>query len=419
MAANGTDSSSRIENLHQVVNQLKQQVGALEKQHSRSVSQAIRPIQGEVERLKVELGRAQRKFNELDDEFKSFRAAERDRARQRDALKAGLLDARRATIDAERAIEAIDSVLASALPFHPATFDELRDLGRVPDFDPGSEGAAEPAPRWQDYDPGLPPMLKRTFGMTGGHERLVEERKRQYLEACNAHSHREALRELALAEKRRLYDVGVAEVRARADKRNEDVERTRTAFAAGDPAAVGWFVREALERSEYPDWYSSQDRRYRIACRSQQSDLIVELELPSAAVIPVVRRYEYDEHLAVRRDVPRSHAEISAQYAGLIASVALRTASEALAATAERADTVRTVTVNGRTAAADAATGQDSRPHLISVSVTREILGGLFLAGVQPLLCLASLGARISLDPLAGLAVEPIEDFPVSDAAVR
>ena len=114
----------------------------------------------------------------------------------------------------------------------------------------------------------------------------------------------------------------------------------------------------------------------------------------------------------MRRDVPRSRAEISARYADLIASVALRTAREALAATAERADTVRTVTVNGRATAAEAAPGQDSRPHLISVSVTREAVGGLFLARVQPLLCLASLGGRISLDPLAGATVEPIEDFP-------
>jgi hypothetical protein len=88
--------------------------------------------------------------------------------------------------------------------------------------------------------------------------------------------------------------------------------------------------------------------------------------------------------------------------------------SEALAATAERADTVRTVTVNGRGAGTEAATGQDSRPHLISVSVTRKTPGGLFQARLQPLSCLATLGARISLDPVAGLAVEPIEDFPES-----
>jgi hypothetical protein len=152
MAANGTDSNS----LHQVINQLKQQVGALEKQHSRSVSQAIRPVQGEVERLKLELGRAQRKFNALENEFKSFRAAERERSRQHDALKAGLLDARRATIAAEDEIAVIDTVLAGALPFRPPAFDELRDPGRVPDFDPGREDQPSPRLDGRTTTPDLP-----------------------------------------------------------------------------------------------------------------------------------------------------------------------------------------------------------------------------------------------------------------------
>ena len=416
MAANGTDS----DHLHQVVNQLKQQVAALGKQHSRSVSQAIRPVQGEVERLKVELGRAQRKFNTLEDEFKSFRAAERERSRQHEALKAGLLDARRATIAAEADIAAIDTVLAGGPPFRPPAFDALRDRGLVPDFDPGREGAAEPAPRWEDYDPGPPGLLSRAtvaIGLTGGHERKMEDARGSYLADCDAHRDRELLRELRLAELREHYDVGVAAVKGRAEIRNAQVERMRTAFAAGDPEAIGWFAREALERSEYPAWYPSPHRRYRVACNLDRGAMTVELELPSAEAIPVVRRYEYDEHLSVRREVPRSQAEISAQYAGLIASVALRTASEALAATADRADTVRTVTVNGRATGPEAATGQHSRPHLISVSVTREALASLFLAHVQPLSCLATLGARMSTDPLARAAVEPIDDFPESAEA--
>jgi hypothetical protein len=40
----------------------------------------------------------------------------------------------------EDEIAVIDTVLASALPFRPVAFDELRDPGRVPDFDPGREG---------------------------------------------------------------------------------------------------------------------------------------------------------------------------------------------------------------------------------------------------------------------------------------
>jgi hypothetical protein len=81
---------------------------------------------------------------------------------------------------------------------------------------------------------------------------------------------------------------------------------------------------------------------------------------------------------------------------------------------APRRGTVRTVTVNGRATGPEAATGQHSRPHLISVSVTREAQAGLFLARVQPLSCLATLGARLSTDPLAGATAEPIEDFAES-----
>lgn len=417
MAANGSDSNS----LHQVINQLKQRVDAIEKRHSRSVGEAVRPIQGEVERLKVELGKTQRRFNDLEGDVERLRAAERERSRQYDALTKGLADARRATTAAEAEIAAIDTILAGPPAFRPPAFAELRDPGRVPDFDPGREGVAEPAPRWEDYDPGPPGILSRAtgaFGLTGGHERKSEEATQKYLSACDDHRDRELLRELRLADRREHYDTGVAEVKARAAARNAEVDRMRTAFSADDPEAVGWYVREALARSEYPPWYPAHDRRHRIACRPEHGDIIVEAELPSAAAIPAVRRYEYDEHTTERREVPRSRAEISAQYAGLIASVALRTAGEALAATAGRAGTVRTVTVNGRVAGTEAATGRDCRPHLISVSVTRETLKELFLTRVQPLSCLATLGARMSTDPLAGHAVEPITDFPEPDPTV-
>ena len=127
----------------------------------------------------------------------------------------------------------------------------------------------------------------------------------------------------------------------------------RTAFGAGDPEAIGWFVREALERSEYPAWYPGQYRRYRIACHPDRAAITVELEFPPPPTSP-------RPPLRVRRASGRAPGraplsdDIGAHTLGYW-SVALRTASEALAATAERADTVRTVTVNGR------ATGAGSR----------------------------------------------------------
>jgi restriction system protein len=273
---------------------------------------------------------------------------------------------------------------------------------------------AEPAPDWADYDPGRPGFLSRATGFTGGHERRLDEARASYEADCGAHREREALRELDLAECRRLYDKGVAEVRAAAAERNAEVERMRAGFAAGEPTAIGWYAREALGRSVYPAWYQGACDRYLVDCRQDERDLVVEVELPPSTAIPPVRRYDYDEVQEARTEVPRSQAEIAAQYAGLVASVALRTASEALAATAERADAVRAVTVHGRGSGVDPATGPAARPNLVIVSVTREILDGLLLDRVQPLACLAALGGRISLDPLAGSAVTAIEGFPGS-----
>ena len=84
----------------------------------------------------------------------------------------------------------------------------------------------------------------------------MEDARASYLAASDSHRDRELLRELRLADLRE-HDVGIAAVKSRAAARNAEVERTRTAFKAGDADAIGWFAREALERSEYPAWYPS------------------------------------------------------------------------------------------------------------------------------------------------------------------
>ena len=58
MGSSGSDPNSRIDTLHQIINQLKQEIARLENRHSRSASQAIRPIQTEVDRHKDQLKRA-------------------------------------------------------------------------------------------------------------------------------------------------------------------------------------------------------------------------------------------------------------------------------------------------------------------------------------------------------------------------
>lgn len=126
-------------------------------------------------------------------------------------------------------------------------------------------------------------------------------------------------------------------------------------------------------------------------------------------MIPATRRYEYDEDRAACVALPRPRGEVALLYSGLIASIALRTAWETLAAAEGVNEVIQTVTVSGRARGADAATGQRGRPELIALSLPRDALTGLNLAAVQPLACAAHLGARISPDPLALVPVPAAE----------
>lgn len=76
---------------------------------------------------------------------------------------------------------------------------------------------------------------------------------------------------------------------------------------------------------------------------------------------------------------------------------------------------VQKITLNGRVQGTDPATGAEFRPHLLSVSAHRDVIpcdSRLKHAQLQADACLARLDARISVDPLALLEVEPKEPCP-------
>jgi restriction system protein len=345
----------------------------------------ISELSRDVSELRQQLRRLENKYGEL--------------ASQHEALKAGWRDAEKKTATAELDIMAIDEILSNALSARPPAFDELRDSWRPPAIDPEDPAAAKPEPRWEDYAP-KPPRGIGLPGMAGRHERKTADARARYEKAVSQHAE----------EQRALWERWAVAV-----ARNSVVEAMRTSFAAGAPEAIEWFVREALERSTYPDWYPREDRQYRVAYRPDSSEVFVELALPPAAVIPAVRRYYYDANRAACRELPRPRAEIRRRYAGLIASVALRTASEVFAATAEHPGAVRAVSLNGRARGTDVAPGTESRPHLVSMSVQRDPFGDLALALVEPRACLANLDARLSPDPLAPTAIQPLAPFPPPD----
>ncbi len=381
-------------------------------QRLRKLEQRINHIDHTLETAKGQLGQLRElraKLDQLESEQKKLRDRERKRERQQAILEKGLLDAADQTAVVQQEIDAIDQVLASGLPSRPPAFSELVEATEFPPFDPATMGPAEPI---LTLEPDPQPPRFGLFGATGRHERETAATQVRNEEKRAAHSREHTRWQQDLDRKREQYDSNVAAQQAAAERHNVVIEQNSMGFAAGDPDAISWFVGQALARSQYPAWYPSQDRRYKVICRPDRHDLFIELELPPATVIPVVQGYQYLAGQAERLTLFRPQGDVSQQYRRLIAAVALRALSDAMAATAPLATTVRTVTVNGRALGINAATGLASRPHLLSVSASREALSELKLTQVRPEACLVHLGAQISPDPLALQPAEPLERFP-------
>jgi restriction system protein len=275
-------------------------------------------------------------------------------------------------------------------------------MAAPPHFEPGALAAGNPPPDWADSAPADPKGLARIFGGNSRHAREVAEAQVRFDADVKAHAQAEAARQRALANAKAAYDLQVA-----ADqKRVADVRAHQSAFISGDPEAVGWFVSRVLDASRYPRGFP---RRYQVAYRPENRDVVVEFELPPQEVVPVMRGYRYVKARDAIDPLPRPQNETRQRYKRLIACVALRTLHEIFTATPS--EVVEAVVFNGRLSTTDRATGKPTRPHLLSVSAERAVFEDLVLAAVEPAACLTQLNALVSPNPYDLEAVEPFIAF--------
>ena len=163
--------------------------------------------------------------------------------------------------------------------------------------------------------------------------------REQFEAARLQHRQAEEQRLRALASAIAEHEHMVAEEQAKAAAQNAAIEARQAAFASGDPEAVEWFVSHVLDGSRYPERFP---RRYQVAYRPENRDLVVEFELPPQEVIPKERGYRYVKSRDAIEPLPRPKDEIKQRYAQLIACVALRTLNEIFCATP--ADVVTAIT---------------------------------------------------------------------------
>jgi restriction system protein len=329
---------------------------------------------------------------EDDRQAREKRQRERDaeRVRQQEHLASQQQQAEDKTAEAQAQLKALGEVLTSVLPLRPLTFERLLAAPKTPDFDPGPLAAAPPAPQWKDYAPAPAGGLARFF--SGGRQgRQVAEARTRFDAAVAEHQHQEAERRRALAAAKATYDRKVTEERAKTAARNAYVTTRRSAFAAGDPEAIQWFVGCVLRASRYPDGFP---RDYQVTYDPQARGLAVDLELPPRAVIPAVRSYRYVKTRDAIEPVPRAETEITQAHERLVACVALRALHETFAALP--ADLVHSITLTGWVNTIDRATGVPSRPRLLDLRTTRPTFTPLVLDAVDPIACLSHLTTQTS-----------------------
>jgi len=313
------------------------------------------------------------------------REKDQERVRQQEHLAARQQAAEEQTAEVEERMQVLGEVLTSVLPARPLTFERLLAAPREPVFDPSPLVSALPAPDGVAFAPVPAVGLGRLLGPSARQARVNQARAR--FEAAQAeHQRQEAERRRALAVAKAKYDRKVTEERAKTAARNAYVTSRQSAFAAGDPEAVEWFIGCVLRVSRYPDGFP---REYEVTCDPGNRDVTVDVELPPRGVVPATRAYRYVKARDAVEPVPRQDSEITQAHERLVACVALRALHEIFGATP--AELVQAVALTGWISSVDRATGSPVRPRLLTVRAERSVFGVLVLDAVDPLACLGRL----------------------------
>jgi len=371
--------------------------------------------------------------------------------RARDAVQAAHLDAaanaEALTIEVAEMVEALQSLLAATLQVDDRIeFDSLRihDSGptlvlpklTLPDYKPNTslKDPAPPGPLDELLRAQVRPMsfFERLLGLKGRYEKEVTKIRTDHAIAVCAHdeavaknnavraAHRAAYDNDVL-ERKRAHSVEVADVRERhrlamesfASKRaqrDEEVSSLERAYKEGEVESIVLYNEMVLGNSDYPPGFPSQ---FRLAYVAESRQLVIDFELPTPAIVPAAAEYRY---VKARKEVDvktRKPAETRAIYRELVAQTALRTLHEVFEA--DQGGHLDLAVFNGYINKVDETTGNDIRPYLISVRVSKETFQAINLARVDAQACLKNLGAQVSAQPEEARAIRPVIEFDMVD----
>ncbi len=164
----------------------------------------------------------------------------------------------------------------------------------------------------------------------------------------------------------------------------------RKRFEAGEALAIEEYCFRVFEQSQYPDCLpivhsTNYDEESKI--------VIVELEVPSSAVIPQNGGYKFVSSTNEAKPVPLKKRESSELYGSILDQLVVRTAHEVFESC--YISSVTGVIVSAFVADIDKATGLDKRKRVRSISADRKTFEAFDLARIEPSACVAKLSEGV------------------------
>jgi len=375
----------------------------------------LRSVVREIERSNREATRRQRQGQQIQRRWERERLrqnARDERERAQFYAESRLADADDMTTEAQMRIAEFTGLLTHTLSVDDwINLDTLKHALISPTFDAGELGEPFRAPCEDDFLPPPPSGLGRFVpGATARYEREVSAGRERFAVARAQYERDEAQRLEALASARASREREIAESNARLAEQNSAIDDLRDRLDQKDPAAVVEYLTMVLENSSYPDGVTHHAK---LAYVPDSAQLVIELELPSFDIVPIVESYKYVKSRDDYAEKMLSDAARRSLYESVLAQMTLRTLHEVFEA--DRGSCVDTVVFNGHVSSIDRGTGQPVRPCVISLRCSRQTFDGLDLSRVEPGACLKALNAAVSKRPTELAPVRPVIEFSMVD----
>ena len=347
-------------------------------------------------------------------------AAKRYQAQAEREARAQYIESRMVEVnDSNEALSALNTQLTNILAdskdcSEEELFEGLRIRPETSVFSPPKELLAKrPEPLLATFESQVPEL---TFmrglvpGAKSKHSAALGKARESFDIAHEVWEREEKLRATILQDLRSSYEAAKAAAELKRQQQDAEVQSFRDAFAAQEANAVGSYHELVLDRSEYPEGVPEECRAVYVP---ESRQLVQEIQLPGFGIVPAIAEYKYVKSKDEISERPRKRSEMTELYQDIICAIALRTIREAFVA--DRRKFIDTVCFNGYIDTVDSATGQNIRPHVISVRVTRGDFEKINLAKVDKKICLRNLGAQISPRPAEAQPVKPIIEFDMVD----